>query len=83
MGYFFGLAARVLLYAPFHRQDSTYHGLWYTSRGALAGTKKERKKREKRNKESKRKKERKNERKNEKLEETTNETEKTNVLFII
>ena len=21
-----------------HRQDSTYHGLWYTSRGALAGT---------------------------------------------
>ena len=23
---------------PFHRQDSTYHGLCYTSRGALAGT---------------------------------------------
>ena len=22
----------------FHRQDSTYHGLCYTSRGALAGT---------------------------------------------
>ena len=21
-----------------HRQDSTYHGLWYGSRGALAGT---------------------------------------------
>ena len=32
------LAARVLLYAPSHRQDSTYHGLCYTSRGALAGT---------------------------------------------
>ena len=31
------LAARVLLYAPCHRQDSTYHGLCYTSRGALAG----------------------------------------------
>ena len=27
-----------LLYAPSHRQDSTYHYLWYTSRGALAGT---------------------------------------------
>ena len=25
-------------YAPSHRQDSTYHGLCYTSRGALAGT---------------------------------------------
>ena len=32
------LAARVLLYAPSHRQDSTYHSLCYTSRGALAGT---------------------------------------------
>ena len=32
------LAARVLLYAPSHRQDSTYHGFCYTSRGALAGT---------------------------------------------
>ena len=30
--------ARFLLYAPSHRQDSTYHGLCYTSRGALAGT---------------------------------------------
>ena len=30
--------ARVLLYAPSFRQDSTYHGLCYTSRGALAGT---------------------------------------------
>ena len=27
------LTARVLLYAPSHRQDSTYHGLCYTSRG--------------------------------------------------
>ena len=26
------------LYAPSHRQDSTYHGVCYTSRGALAGT---------------------------------------------
>ena len=38
IGYSFRLAARVLLYAPSHRQDSTYHGLCYTSRGALAGT---------------------------------------------
>ena len=38
MGYSFRLAARVLLYAPSYRQDSTCHGLWYTSRGALAGT---------------------------------------------
>ena len=38
MGYSFRLVARVLLYAPSHRQDSTYHGLCYTSRGALAGT---------------------------------------------
>ena len=38
MGYSFRLTARVLLCAPFHIQDSTYHGLWYTSRGALAGT---------------------------------------------
>ena len=37
-GYCFRLAARVLLYAPSHRQDNTYHGLCYTSRGALAGT---------------------------------------------
>ena len=35
--YSFRLAARVLLSAPSHRQDSTYHGLCYTSRGALAG----------------------------------------------
>ena len=38
MGYAFRLTARVLLYAPSHRQDNTYHGLCYTSRGALAGT---------------------------------------------
>ena len=38
MDYSFRLAARVLLYASSHRQDSTYHGLCYTSRGALAGT---------------------------------------------
>ena len=30
-------AARIILYAPSHRQDDTYHGLCYTSRGALAG----------------------------------------------
>ena len=38
IGYSFRLTARVLLYAPSHRQDNTYHGLFYTSRGALAGT---------------------------------------------
>ena len=38
MGYSFRLTARVLLYAPSHRQDSTYHGICYTSHGALAGT---------------------------------------------
>ena len=32
------LTAKVLLYAPSHRQDNTYHGLCYNSRGALAGT---------------------------------------------
>ena len=37
IGYSFRLAARVLLYAPSQRQDSTYHSLCYTSRGALAG----------------------------------------------
>ena len=36
MEYSFRLAARVPLYASFHRQDSTY--LCYTSRGALPGT---------------------------------------------
>ena len=38
IGYSYQLTARVLLYAPSHRQDSTYHSLCYTSRGALAGT---------------------------------------------
>ena len=38
IGYSFRLTARVLLYAPSHRQDSTYHSLCYTSRGTLAGT---------------------------------------------
>ena len=32
------LPSRVLLYALSHTQDSTYHGLCYTSRGALART---------------------------------------------
>ena len=34
--YSYRLTARVLLYAPSHRQDNTYHSLCYTSRGALA-----------------------------------------------
>ena len=38
IGYSFRLTAMVLLYTPTHRQDSTYHGLCYTSRGALTGT---------------------------------------------
>ena len=38
MGYSYRLTARVLLYAASHRQDNTYHGFCYTSRGALAGT---------------------------------------------
>ena len=38
IGYSFRLTARIILYAPSHRQDSTYHSLCYTSRGALAGT---------------------------------------------
>ena len=37
IGYSFQLTARVLLYAPSHRQDCTYHSLCYTSHGALAG----------------------------------------------
>ena len=36
IGYSYRLTARVLLYAPSHRQDNTY--LCYTSHGALAGT---------------------------------------------
>ena len=38
IGYSYRLTARVLLYAPSHRQDNTYHSLCYTSRGALAET---------------------------------------------
>ena len=38
MGYSFRLAARVLLYASSHRLNNTYHGLCYTSRGELAGS---------------------------------------------
>ena len=38
IGYSYRLTARVLLYAPSHRQNNTYHGLCYTSRGALGGT---------------------------------------------
>ena len=38
MGYYFRLAARVLLYASSLRQDSTYHGICYTSRRSLART---------------------------------------------
>ena len=37
IGYSYRLTARVLLYAPSHIQDNTYHGLCYTSQGALAG----------------------------------------------
>ena len=36
--YSYRLTASVLLYAPSHRQDNTYHGFCYTSRGTLAGT---------------------------------------------
>ena len=32
IGYSYRLTARVLLCAPSHRQDNTYHGLCYTSR---------------------------------------------------
>ena len=38
IGYSYRLTARVLLYAPSHRQDNTYHVLCYTSPGALART---------------------------------------------
>ena len=37
-GLLFSINSKVLLYAPSHRQDNAYHGLCYTSRGALAGT---------------------------------------------
>ena len=39
-GLLFPISSECFLYAPSHRQDNTYHGLCYTSRGALAGTKK-------------------------------------------
>ena len=39
MGYFFQFAARDLLYIPSNSQDSTYHGLWYTSCRTLDGLK--------------------------------------------
>ena len=38
IGYSYQLTARVLLYAPSHRQDNTYHSLCYTSHGAFVGT---------------------------------------------
>ena len=37
MGYSFWLAASDLLYAPSHRQKSTFHGLCYASYGVTAG----------------------------------------------
>ena len=40
IGYSLQLTARVLLYAPSNRQDSTYHCLCYTSRGAQVRTRK-------------------------------------------
>ena len=36
-GLLFQINSKVLLYTPSHSQDSTYHCLCYTSRGALAG----------------------------------------------
>ena len=38
VGYSFRIAAMVILYASSHRQDNTYHGLCYISRGTLTGT---------------------------------------------
>ena len=37
-GLLFPISSKGSLYAPSHTQDSTYHGLCCTSRGALAGT---------------------------------------------
>ena len=37
MCYFLQLAAKYLLYAPTHREDSIYHSVSYTSCGILAG----------------------------------------------
>ena len=36
-GLLFPISSKGFLYASSHRQDDTYHGLCYTSRGALAG----------------------------------------------
>ena len=38
MGYTFRVAERIRLYAPSHKEDSTYHGLCYTSRRTRTGT---------------------------------------------
>ena len=35
-GLLFPISSKVFLYASSHRQDNTYHGLCYTSHGALA-----------------------------------------------
>ena len=37
-GLLFSISSKVLLYAPSHIHDNTYHGLCYTSCEALAGT---------------------------------------------
>ena len=37
-GLLFPISCKGSLYASSHRQDNTYHGLCYTSRGSLAGT---------------------------------------------
>ena len=37
-GLLFPINSKGSLYAPSQRQDSTYHGICYTSRGTLAGT---------------------------------------------
>ena len=37
-GLLFLISSKGSFYAPSHRQNSTYHGLCYTSRAALAGT---------------------------------------------
>ena len=37
IGYSFQLTAMVILYAPSHRQDNTYHSLCFINGGALAG----------------------------------------------
>ena len=37
-GLLFPISSKIILYASSRRQDNTYYGLCYTSRGALAGT---------------------------------------------